>query len=234
MPSVGAAVAYRRCKVGMHDENAVAGMVIGSTGQEVTAVFAQAPGALQLLPTKQYGSGWLTIEGPSGKSLETEPNTGDPYNDIYLRDDRWWGLVRKEWLNPPGGVGLKWEQYVWNIGFARKFHDNVRNAYHPNTYVFYGKDQKVPSFEGVHWKMQRGISPDGKAPPSPALVSKMGFADVRDDGRNPLHVGGKTEVIPTLGMQPTVLQSSYWELMCAKQDGGGDGTVPISSGAFPL
>lgn len=234
MPSVGAAVAYRRCKIGMRDEDAVAGMVIGSTGQEVTAVFAQAPGALQLLPTKQYRSDWLTIDGPSGKSLETEPSTSDPYKDIYLREDRWWGLIRKEWLNPPGGTGLKWGQFTWNIGFARKFHDSIQNAYHPNTYVFYGKDQTVPSFEGVHWKIQRGTPPDDKSPPSPDVVSKMGFADVRDDGSNPLYVGGKKEVIPVPGTYASTLESSYWELVCGKQDGGGDGTVPISSGAFPL
>eukprot|EP01032_Pedospumella_encystans_P026865 gene26865-30371_t len=48
MPAVGAAVAYRRCKVGMREESFTAGLVIGSNGREVTAVFAQAPGALQL------------------------------------------------------------------------------------------------------------------------------------------------------------------------------------------
>jgi pimeloyl-ACP methyl ester carboxylesterase len=43
MPAVGAAVAYRRCKVGMRDEDFGAGLVIGSNGREVTAVFAPAP-----------------------------------------------------------------------------------------------------------------------------------------------------------------------------------------------
>lgn len=51
MPATGAAVAYRRCKIGMRDESFGASLVIGSNGQEVTAVFAQAPGALQLLPS---------------------------------------------------------------------------------------------------------------------------------------------------------------------------------------
>lgn len=39
MPATGAPVAYRRCKVGMSDEDCIAGAVIGPTGQEVTAVF---------------------------------------------------------------------------------------------------------------------------------------------------------------------------------------------------
>ncbi|WP_293026439.1 hypothetical protein [Pandoraea sp.] len=142
MPGVGAAVAYRRCKIGMWDEGGVpakaASQVIGRTGQETTAVFAQAPGALQLLPTRQYRPGWLTIAGPCGKALKTEPRSGDPYKDIYLREDRWWGLIRKEWLNPPNGSGLDWEQYTKNLGKAAKFHDGLQDDYHPNTYIFYG------------------------------------------------------------------------------------------------
>jgi hypothetical protein len=238
---VGAAVAYRRCKVGMHDEDPVAGMVIGSNGQEVTAVFAQAPGALQLLPTRQYRSDWLTIDAPSGRSLEMEPSTGNPYKDIYLRRDRWWGLIREEWLNPPNGMGLKWETYHDNLGKAASFHKAIENSYHFNTYVFYGKDLKVPSFEGVHWKIQRSNPSDNSLPSSPDQVARMGFDEVRDRGSNPLRVGGTAFTVTRPGSltgaplpSTTTLESSDWDLVCAKQDGGGDGTVPISSGAFPL
>jgi hypothetical protein len=236
MPSVGAAVAYRRCKIGMKDEDAVAGMVIGNTGPEVTAVFAQAPGALQLLPSAQYRAGWLTIESPSGRSIGTEPRNGDPYRDIYLCEDRWWGLIRKEWLSPPGGTGLKWEGYTRNLSHASKFHKDISNSYHPNTFVFYGKDRQVASFEGVHWQIRGGaMPPSGKSRVSPEQVRDLGFSAVRDDGSNPLRVGGGLKVMPMGGgLEPMVVQSSDWDLVCAKQDGGGDGTVPVSSGAFPL
>ena len=240
MPAVGAAVAYRRCKIGMRDEDAMAGLVIGETGQDVTAVFAQAPGALQLLPTAQYHKDWLTIDAPSGRSILREPNTGDPYQDIYLRRDRWWGLVREEWLSPPGGIPLWWDIYKDNIELAREFHEGIRDAYHPHTYVFYGKDPHVPSFEGIHWQLQPGaIRPDDRPSPFAEQVSRMDFADVRDDGNNPLRVGGRlTTFASSLAGGPwpsiTTLNSSYWDLICAKQDGGGDGTVPVSSGAFPL
>ena len=247
MPAVGAPVAYRRCKVGMADEIQpswlrpkdklaahIGARTIGYTGPDVTAVFAQAPGALQLLPTAQYPAGWLTIDGPSGKSITSEPSTGNPYKDIYLREDRWWGLVRKEWLTPPGGTDLTWSAYSINVGNARDFHDGIRDSYHPNTYVFYGKDKNVPSFEGVHWKLKRSsFPPDGNTPPTPQQVSDMGFGGVRDDGSNPLHVGGGLTVVPGMA-GATVVDTSYWDLICAKQDGGGDGTVPASSGGFPL
>lgn len=240
MPSVGAAVAYRRCKIGMKDEDPMAGVVIGNTGQEVTAVFAQAPGALQLLPTAQYRAGWLTIDGPSGKSSSAEPSRGDPYRDIYLREDRWWGLIRKTWLSPPGGTGLKWKQCKKNLELAKTFHAGIANSYHQNTYVFYGRDKAVPSFEGVHWTIKAGaLRPEGQSNrPTPEQVRDMGFDGVRDDGSNPLRVGGKTETVLTLGdtygAGPTSYETSHWDLICAKQDGGGDGTVPVSSGAFPL
>ncbi len=238
MPAVGAPVAYRRCKIGMKDEDAIVGMVVGRSGKEVTAVFAQAPGALQLLPTAQYREhhGWLGIDSPSGKSVHTEPgSSGDPYQDIYLCENRWWGLIRKEWLNPPGGTDLTWEGYAKNIRKAAAFHGDIRNAYHPNTYVFYGKDPKIASFEGVHWQLRKGaIAPDDKPRPEPEVVAKMGFDAVRDDGTNPLRVGGQREPMPGSGEgEPVMLETSYWDLVCAQQDGGGDGTVPASSGAFP-
>jgi len=126
---------------------------------------------------------------------------------------------------------LRWGKYLQNLKYAKAFHNDIKDAYHPHTYVFYGKDKKVPSFEGIHWQLKRGIfPPDGKTPPVPEQVREMGFDEVRDEGKNPLRVGGQLEVFP--GAQ--VVNSSYWDLVCAKQDGGGDGTVPASSGAFSL
>src|SRR5690606_14017454 len=83
MPAVGAAVAYRRCKVGMRDESYLAGLVIGSNGREVTAVFSQAPGALQLLPPSEYRPGWLRIQGADGATPDEVRPIGEPWEDIY-------------------------------------------------------------------------------------------------------------------------------------------------------
>lgn len=237
MPGIGAPVAYRRCKVGMKDEDAIAAVAIGSTGQEVTAVFAQAPGALQLLPTMQYKSGWLTIDGTAGKSIAAQPKFGDPYREIYLCRKRWWGLIREEWLSPVGGTLLTWSDYKANLDLASKFHHDIQNSYHPNTFVFYGKDRKIASFEGVHWRLRRGaIQPSSAACPSPEEVVSKGFPDVRDDGSNPVRVGGEQMLMGggLDGGGTTLINTSYWDLVCAMQDGGGDGTVSASSGAFPL
>lgn len=234
MPTVGAAVAYRRCKIGMWDEDWKAGMAIGNDGRQTTAVFAQAPGALQLLPTSEYRKGWLKVLDASGRSLEVQPS-GDPYTDIYLRRDRWWGLVREEWLKPRNGVPISWNEFAKNIDAAKTFHNTIRAQYHGCTYVYYGDDRKQKSFETVAWKLKPGLRPDNKVPGADH-VRQMGYGSVRDYGSNPVYVGGRLESTAGAGTWggAQTYESSYWELHCDLQDGAGDGTVPASSGRHPM
>ncbi|WP_223530717.1 esterase/lipase family protein [Pseudomonas sp. GL-R-19] len=240
MPAIGAPVAYRRCKVGMSDEDPIAGAVIGPTGQEVTAVFAQAPGALQLLPTQDYAPGWLRlIDERGGPAMPRQPEK-DPYEEIYLRRDRWWGLLREEWLAPKDGDPITWETFEENISEAKQFHQKIAGVYHPQSYVYYGNDDKHPSFESITWEMRRGSRLNGPHASSPDAftVSSLQMHEVRDDGRSPFYVGGQAEAVPPLRGDPDspvrTVQTSYWELHCRMQDGAGDGTVPVSSGRAPI
>jgi len=240
MPATGAPVAYRRCKVGMSDEDPIAGAVIGPTGQEVTAVFAQAPGALQLLPTQDYAPGWLRLIDNQGTSAMPRQPVKDPYEEIYLRRDRWWGLLREEWLAPKDGDPITWEIFAENISEAKEFHQKISGSYHPQTYVYYGSEDKHPSFESITWTIQRGSrlnGPHGSAPDS-FTVSSLELHQVRDDGRSPVYVGGREQPIPPmrgdLDAPVRTVQTSHWELHCKMQDGSGDGTVPVSSGSAPI
>ena len=240
MPAIGAPVAYRRCKVGMSDEDPIAGAVIGPTGQEVTAVFAQAPGALQLLPTHDYAPGWLRlIDERGGPAMPRQPEK-DPYEEIYLRRDRWWGLLREEWLAPKDGDPITWKDFADNIRSAKDFHQDIAGSYHPQTYVYYGNDDKHPSFESITWEMRRGSRLNGPHASSPDAftVSSLQMHEVRDDGRSPAYVGGQAEAVPPLRGDPDApvrtVQTSYWELHCRMQNGAGDGTVPVSSGRAPI
>lgn len=240
MPAIGAPVAYRRCKVGMRDEDPIAGAVIGPTGQEVTAVFAQAPGALQLLPTQDYAPGWLRLIDERGAPAMPRQPVKDPYEEIYLRRDRWWGLLREEWLAPKDGDPITWETFAINIKKASSFHQRIAGSYHPQTYVYYGNDDKYPSFETITWEMRRGSRLNGPYASSPDAftVSSLQMPEVRDDGRSPLYLGGQAEsVMPPRGdpnAPVKTVQTSYWELHCRMQDGAGDGTVPVSSGRAPI
>ena len=233
MPAVGAAVAYRRCKLGMSEEGAIAGLVLGSTGREVTAVFAQAPGALQLLPSQAYRKNWLNIVDGAKAVLKSLPTDSDPFTDIYKVRDRWWGLVDESWLTPRGGTPIGWDEFTKNIDKAQDFHTQIADAYHPTTYVFYGSDDsRKTSFESITWHITAGLAPDSKPRPLLRSVLDMSYRQVRMFGTNPGYVGGETKVHADQGAA-AVYDTSYWELRCGMQDGPGDGTVPKSSGAAP-
>lgn len=238
MPTDGAPVAYRRCKLGMRDEDLLTSFVIGRSGQEVTAVFAQAPGALELLPTHRYKGGWLEVRGPDGKTVQKVLHESDPYNEIYKRRDRWWALIKEEWLKPKDGIPIDWKDYLEFIKTAEKFHKSVLNSstYHPNTYAFYGADNrgKTRSFERIVWQMKRGKDA-AEAVPTPEAVYDMPPQQVQLDGVNPEYVGWKQTSQPDFQADGGVIvdETSQWELRIGLADGTGDGTVPAASGHSP-
>lgn len=237
MPATGAAVAYRRCKVGMRDEDYKAGLVIGSDGKEVTAVFAQSPGALQLLPSESYGSGWLEIVDPSGRVLRSLP-VADPYKEIYLEREKWWGLICEDWLKPENGMPISWDLFAMNIGFAREFHRALAGKYHARTYLFYGGGTAKGSFSKIRWNIRKGTLPNDRN--SPASILEMSYRDLRTDGSNNLYFGEgaakgtttRAEAMFSIATS-TAGGASHWEVRCGGHDSPGDGTVPIRSGEDP-
>ncbi|TDF58121.1 hypothetical protein E1J61_35640, partial [Cupriavidus sp. L7L] len=104
--------------------------VIGKTGKEVTAVFANAPGPLELLPSASYPRGWLRVQTSEYRQVMALPiasdeplktyvselqlhkklgtanpiapvAVGDPLYDIYTRNPQfWWRLFNPDWVNP--------------------------------------------------------------------------------------------------------------------------------------
>jgi hypothetical protein len=76
---------------------------LGTDGEEVTALLANMPGGLELLPNKQYRNNdswnrWLELIDDDG-NREALPKS-DPYREIYEQDDVYYRLVNEEWLNP--------------------------------------------------------------------------------------------------------------------------------------
>jgi pimeloyl-ACP methyl ester carboxylesterase len=236
MPATGAAVAYRRCKVGMMDEDLKAGLVIGSSGKEVAAVFAQAPGALQLLPSIDYGANWLRVIDVSGKAVLSLPNS-DPYEEIYLQKDKWWGLIRVEWLRPENGEPIDWDKFCKNVRLAKEFHRRISKHYHHNTFVFYGGGKEKGSFSNISWIMKKGNRPDDSSlPPSVNEVLGLSEKAIRTSGFNAAYVGGRVVERTTSRSDVSVIElteTSHWEIRCDHHDSAGDGTVPASSGSDP-
>lgn len=174
MPAEGAAAAYRRLVAGSSEgglESAVAANVIGKNTEHVTAVLANAPGGLELLPSKAYNGGkpWLFLNGSGlmgGKDLQTNVVSlprSDPYEEIYKADGVWWEMVKEELIDPANMVKrdnpkkrVK-DVYKIKINSVKDFHSKISNKYHPCTYVNYGHDPKHSSFGTLTWTLDQAL-----------------------------------------------------------------------------
>mgnify|MGYP000606142997 FL=1 len=107
MPTHGAAATYKRMRAGFEggafwDVSAnMTQKVLGDDGEKVTAVLANAPGVLELLPNDLYGADWLVVQDSSGKTLQSWPQQGSALNEVYTQpNDAWWRLLNSEWVDP--------------------------------------------------------------------------------------------------------------------------------------
>lgn len=119
MPAIGAPATYKRMRAGWEGVEQV---ILGRDAAENTAVMANAPGPLELLPTRQYRSQatdgsnggsrhWLRVSCPvkdhdrHAERVYTElGDAADPYTSIYLNntEQNWWRLVKEELVDPAG------------------------------------------------------------------------------------------------------------------------------------
>lgn len=172
MPAIGAPAAYKRMRAGFEDPGmmgnpleSMAAKVAGNCGDEVTAVLANAPGGLQLLPTESYGNGWLRVRH-NGRELDAWPKQGDPYIEIYKVRGKWYSLLVEEWINPCGflpkdGGGTLERTYRY-LDRVKHFHRTIAATYHPNSYAHYVADRGRQSFAEVIWEIDANCAdPDG-------------------------------------------------------------------------
>lgn len=215
MPATGAAAAYARMKTG-NPGGGIPNAVMGATGTDMSVVMSQAPGSLELLPFKEYGEGtdyqqWLRIADDSISVNKTLP-TIDPFVDIYT-SDKWYGLFEEQLVNPDG---LK-KQYTTErsqfLDLLMKdvlpFQTLLKNKYHSNSYVFYGKGGKFKAYNSITW--------NGKTQPRFSTLPQNGIKKV----------GG-------LQKQEGAENYNYYKYYVMSDiDGDGDGTVPFVSGVAP-
>lgn len=215
MPATGAATAYKRVKAGTEGG---AGLVLGDDAAKVTAVFAQSPGALQLLPSNDYGKGWLKIRDREREVNLPSPH-GDPYNDIYLQRGQWWGLINDRLLNPldpkKQTTNQDWENFTQLIrDKVKRFHQDISRKYHRNTYAFYGNDPELKAWGDVTWK--RWVNPRVDTPYMPDMQVGQSFWD-NGTGSQQVAIDA---AFPSNGPVFTLQDA----------DESGDGTVPARSG----
>ncbi|MEO7065629.1 MAG: hypothetical protein ABI114_01860 [Rhodanobacter sp.] len=239
MPAIGAAAVYRRAKSGTRSSGGITGAlasaVLGRTAAEMTAVFSTAPGPMQLLPTAEYGSGWLRIK-VDGQDIQL-PKGRDPYSEIYAVRGKWWSLCDDQLMNPlndapvrsPGyksTMGADWNNYVNMIKRKVKpFHESVANKYHVTTYAFYADSKDHLAYGNVTWLGKGGL---GDSWLSGGRLSDP--LDAKDWDHD--QVSNRRTIAAPLrgdGWRKSVVQN----YVISDPEEPGDGTVPERSGKAP-
>lgn len=154
MPAVGAPAAYKRVRCGVEGPGITA-EILGQTGAKVSAVMANSPGALELLPSAKYGNGWLKIM-QGEQVIKKLPVSGDPYAEIYEARNAWYGLLVDEWVNPARDTEGGAERARGYLANAKYFHELIADTYHANSYAHYGVDSNRPSWETITWEVGPG------------------------------------------------------------------------------
>jgi hypothetical protein len=155
MPALGAPAAYKRMRCGFEQgplNMSLSARVLGNTGSKVTAVLGNSQGGLELLPSKAYGNGWLEVRR-NRVLFDRFPKNGDPYKEIYKVEDRWYGLLRPDWLNPGDNQDSGVQRTKSLLDKASKFHEMIQDTYHDFSYAHYGADPTRPSWETVTWNL---------------------------------------------------------------------------------
>ncbi|MEQ2026444.1 hypothetical protein ABLB84_11830 [Xenorhabdus szentirmaii] len=215
MPDKGAPAAYRRMKTG---ERGILGKIIGSNAEEMMPVLANAPGTLQLLPSKAYGGDWLQIKD---KRFSYDKPVEDPYEEIYLIKDKWWNLCETRFLGDDSDK--EWKRYASLMNDSvLKFIEGLENNYHPYTYAFYGSSPKLHSDEILIWEEIMRDS-DIQNRDYDVLALESNFYD-------PFNLQIKTRRTVRFSAGRETKDKIIKEFKLRGSNSPGDGTVPVRSG----
>jgi hypothetical protein len=236
MPALGAPACYRRIACGTESWSPSNGSfdnkkaeftaeILGGRPELTMPIMAMAPGPLQLLPNHLYPKPWLHICILGRVNNKDVPRdvahmpAGNPY-DLYRDMDSWYRMVDPKLVDPAGKyngneIELR-RDVVTAINSAEKFHQQTLDTYyHPRSYAFYGADSNHKSFGAVRWV--------ARDPGEGAVFTESNLRSAKLTGyREPVGRRVKVEGRAALDFVP------------ARQDIGGDGTVPTQSGAGPL
>ena len=226
MPAIGAGAAYKRMRcgfeepgiMGMSVKASVTSKVLGNFGTEVTAVLANAPGGLELLPSQAYGNDWLHLVH-QGKTLKSLPKRGDPYEEIYKLQGIWYGLLREEWINPANRLTQSnFRRTCKFLDNAKEFHNSIANTYHEQSYAHYGADPNRAAWHSVVWSLDEN-----------AKVANLDALKLVSDSRQGrLRLKDPNQVMPVGGGR-----MEFGVTMQGPSDAG-DQTVPLHSADHQL
>ena len=239
MPALGAPLAYRRMACGTENSSPSAGPldnfemskfaeIAGDTTAKTTPVMATACGALELLPNHLYPSPWLmaSVKKADGKIEDLCHLQHNNIYDLYRDFNAWFRAIDPALADPADKFDNAKETRVLDairkaIDQAEKFHTKVLDTYyHPNTYAYYGADEKHLSFGVFRW-----LTNDANA-------AKDEFRQLLPAGKtigSATFDGGRPVVLP----KNSTAAGKGFDFHPAHQDAPGDGTVPAQSGDGP-
>ncbi len=226
MPAMGAAGAYKRMRFGFQEKSGyeaeLEAEVLGFNGEHATAILANAPGPLELLPGQTYGSDWLKVIDGRGKTLMSWPSSdASAFDSIYSQPDAaWWRLINPNWVNPgflsaKDGGGIK--NVYRRVKSACQFHKTIERTFHARTYASYCASAERLSYGEVVFKVVGSFGSEvdttGKVVPWP---SPEKWIPLSDDMKGTLKVRAGHRIL-TVRLQPPAAR--------------GDETVPAGRSA---
>lgn len=222
-PINGSGAAYHRVMSGWDFDLGV-GMIFGTEPKTLTPIFANA-GPLQLLPNKQYGAGWLTINKVNDGTYKHHHEQliklplENPYQEIYRDTESWWRIVDPELVMPESShLQEKIGFYNKNIKEAERFHDEIADFFHSETYIHYGQSQKHKTWYKINIDVNK--------------VPYSIFGEWYPIAKNDEILRGKLAIPFRFGSNVGDVEVSLNRRLHAElsaRDDAGDGTVPASS-----
>ncbi|MBC7636733.1 MAG: hypothetical protein H7251_14130, partial [Acetobacteraceae bacterium] len=216
MPTMGAASAYKRMRFGFRENDnltlpgyvdGLTAQVLGVDGPNATAILANAPAPLEMMPGRAYGREWLKVTDSWGKVLWSWPRGTDTALDsIYLQPpNAWWRLINPDWVNPGDvseekGGGLK--NVRQRLKMASEFLQSIESTFHPITYASYCASPDQASYGEIVFKATltggSEVDRNGKFIP---WASPETWELLSDDGKGKLTAKAGARVM-TLQLQP--------------------------------
>jgi hypothetical protein len=208
MPTMGAAASYKRTRFGFLEGSGtiaeIGASVLGIDGKHATAILANAPAALELLPGSAYGKAWLKVLDGSGHEIWSLPGSGESaLESIYLQPaDKWWRLFNPDWVNPGGvkkldGGGI--DAVIKRVKDAASFIEDIKATFHPTgCYGSFCSSSERLSYGEVVFKVADREVWDARNCALPPVES---WKLLSDDARGTLKVQAGARVL-TLTLQP--------------------------------
>ena len=210
MPTLGAAGAYKRMRFGFQEKSGFVAeteaKILGIDGRHATAILANAPAPLEMMPGVAYGANWLKVVDWLDRPLASWPSEKQTaLEHIYLQPQKaWWRLLNPLWVNP-GNVGDDNGGGMVNVHLrlaaASKFLKSIEHTFHPTTYASYCASPNRKSYGEVVFKIVAGTGSGVGDTGHPPLPPPETWTLLSDDAKGKLTVQAGSQTV-TLQLQP--------------------------------